>query len=90
MCIFFNSRVVESEKNLILECDAFRDIKENYGNMLAMVSCQCIFREGIVKRMGQLIINLNNKMIVSSQIVLDWMLIRQLYVTVSNQLVTEA
>jgi len=35
----------------------------SYGNMLASVSRHCFFSEGIVAKLGQLIINLNKKMI---------------------------
>ena len=45
----------------ILECDVFKDIRESYGNMLASVSWHCLFSEGIVGRLGQLIISLNKK-----------------------------
>ena len=48
------SGAVESKKHFILECDAFKDIRESYGNMLASVSCHCLFSEGIVGRLGQL------------------------------------
>lgn len=52
---------MESEKHFILECDAFKEIKESYENMLASVSWRCLFSEGIVERLGRLIINLNRK-----------------------------
>ena len=61
VCTFCTSGAVESEKRFILECDAFKDIRESYENMLASVSWHCIFSEGIVGRLGQLIINLNRK-----------------------------
>ena len=54
---------MESEKHFILECDGFKDIGESYRNMLASASWNCIFRDGIVGRLGQLIINLNKKRI---------------------------
>ena len=62
-CSFCMSEAVELKKHFILECDAFKDIRENYGNMLALVSWHSLFCEGIVGRLGQLIINLNQKMI---------------------------
>ena len=52
VCTFCTSGAVESEKHFILECDAFKDIRESYGNMLASVSWHCIFRDGIVGRLG--------------------------------------
>jgi len=54
---------VQSEKHFILKCDAFKDIRESYGNILASVSWHCLFSEGIVGKLGQLIIILNKKMI---------------------------
>ena len=38
VCTFCTSGAVESEKHFILECDAFKDIRESYENMLASVS----------------------------------------------------
>ena len=61
VCTFCMSGVVETEKNFILECDAFKDIRESYGNMLASVSWHYLFSDEIVGRLGQLIINLNKK-----------------------------
>ena len=61
VCTFFTSGAMESEKHFILECDVFKDIKESYENMLASVSWHCLFSEGIVGRLVQLIINLNRK-----------------------------
>ena len=57
VCTVFTSGVVESKKHFILECDAFKYIKESCGNM------HCLFSEEIVGNLGQLIINLNNKRI---------------------------
>ena len=61
MCKFCTFWAMELEKHFILECDAFQDIRENYENMLASVSWHCLFSERIVGRLGQLIINLNQK-----------------------------
>ena len=55
------SKAVELKKHFILECDALKDIRESYGNMLASISLHCLFSDGIVGRLGQLIINLNKK-----------------------------
>jgi len=35
VCTFCTSGAVESKKHFILECDAFKNIRETYGNMLA-------------------------------------------------------
>ena len=61
MCTFCTFGVVESEKNFILECNVFKDIRESYENMLASISWHCLSSEGIVGRLDQLIINLNQK-----------------------------
>ena len=64
MCTFCTSGAVESKNNFILECDAFKDIKESYENMLASISWHCLLaHHEIVGKLGQLIINLNKKMI---------------------------
>jgi len=55
--------VVELENHFILECDAFIDIRDNYGNMLASIPWNCLFSEGTIRNLGQLIINLRKKMI---------------------------
>ena len=61
-CVHF-ARLSNRKKHFILECDAFKDIRESYGNMLASVSWHCLFNDEIVGRLGQLIINLNKKRI---------------------------
>jgi len=63
VCIFFTSGAVEVEKHFTLKFDAFKDIKESYGNTLASVSWHCPFSKGIIGRLGQLIVSLNKKMI---------------------------
>lgn len=63
VCTFCMSGEVELGKHFILECDAFKYIIESYGNMLASVSWYYFFNEEIVGSLGQLIINLNKKMI---------------------------
>ncbi len=60
MCPFCTSGTVESEKHCILECDNFRD---SYSSILTSVPWHCLFSEGTVRRLCQLIINLNNKRI---------------------------
>ena len=63
--LFFNFGVVESENHFILECDAFKHVKDSYGSMVASIQWQwyCLFSEGLVRRLGQPIINLSRKMI---------------------------
>ena len=63
VCTFCSSRAVESEKHFILECDAFRDIRDNYRSMLASIPWHFLFSEGTVKILGQIIINLSKKRI---------------------------
>ena len=63
MCTFCTSGAVELEKHFILECDAFRDIRDSYDSMLTSVPWHCLFSEGTVRRLGYLIINLSNKRI---------------------------
>ena len=48
VCTFCMSGAVESEKHFILECDAFKDIRESYENMLTLVSWHYLFSKGIV------------------------------------------
>jgi len=59
-CVHF-TWAVELEKHFILECDAFKDIRESYENMLVSVFLALSFREGIIGKLGQPIINLNQK-----------------------------
>ena len=54
---------MESEKHFILECDAFRDIRDGYRSMLASILWHCLFSDGTIIRLGQLIINLSKKSI---------------------------
>jgi len=43
VCTFCTAGVVELEKHFILECDAFKYIRESYENMLASVSLALSF-----------------------------------------------
>ena len=61
VCTFCTFGAVESEKYFILECDAFRDFRDNYCSMLASILWHCLFNEGTLRRLGQLIINLSKK-----------------------------
>ena len=49
-------------KHFILECDAFKDIRDTYDSVLASISWHCLFSEGTVRRSDQLI-NLSKKKI---------------------------
>lgn len=40
---------MELEKHFILECDAFKDIRESYGNMLASVSGNVFSARGLLE-----------------------------------------
>lgn len=63
VCTFFTSGKEGSKKYFILECDAFIDITDSYNSMLTLIPWNCLFSEGIVGRLGKLIINLNWKII---------------------------
>ena len=62
--LFALLRPWNQKKHFILECDAFRDIRENYHSMLASILWHCLFSDGTVIRLGQLITNLSKKGIV--------------------------
>ena len=56
-CVFFcNSEKVEIEKHFILECEAFKDNRDRYANVLADKSWDDLFNEGTVEKLGVLII----------------------------------
>ena len=52
---------MEPEKHFILECDAFRDIRDSYHSMLASIPWHCLFNDETIIRFGQLVINLSKK-----------------------------
>jgi hypothetical protein len=52
---------VKTEKYFILECEAFKDSRENYINILTSSSWNDLFSEGTVEKLGELIIKLNRK-----------------------------
>ena len=54
---------METEKHFILECEAFKDNRDNYTNVLADKSWDYLFNEGIVEKLGALIIKLNKQKI---------------------------
>jgi len=59
--IFFSSGKVEIEKHFILECDAFKYIRESYANILGISSWDNLFSEGFVENMGAFIVRLHRK-----------------------------
>jgi hypothetical protein len=52
---------VETEKHFILECEAFKDSRDNYVSILTTNSWNNLFNEGTVEKVGELIIKLNMK-----------------------------
>jgi len=62
VCVFCTSGKVETEKHFILECEAFKDSRDNYINILTASSWNDLFSEGTVEKLGELIIKLNRKM----------------------------
>ena len=47
--------------HFILECEAFRDIRENYASILAANSWDNLFSEEFVDKLGVLIVKLHRK-----------------------------
>jgi hypothetical protein len=62
VCVFCNSGKVETKKHFILECEAFKDNRDNYINILTTSSWNNLFSEGTMEKLGKLIIKLNMKM----------------------------
>ena len=54
---------VEIEKHFILECEAFKDNRDRYTNVLTNKSWDDLFNEGTVEKLGALIIKLNKQKI---------------------------
>jgi hypothetical protein len=63
VCVFCTSGKVETEKHFILECEAFKDSRDNYINILTASSWNNLLSKGTVEKLGELIIKLNRKMI---------------------------
>lgn len=61
LCTFFTFGAVELKKHFILGCDAFRDIRDNYGSLLASIPWHCLLSEETFRRLGQLVINLSKE-----------------------------
>ena len=52
---------METEKHFILECEAFKDSRENYADILAASSWDNLFSEDFVKKLGAIIVKLHKK-----------------------------
>ena len=63
VCIFCTVGKVETEKHFILECEAFKDNRDRYANVLEDKSWDDLFNEGTVEKLGALIIKLNRQRI---------------------------
>ena len=61
VCIFCSSEKVETEKKFILECEAFKDIRENYVGILVASSWDNLFSEEFVEKLGAFIVKLHRK-----------------------------
>ena len=59
--MFSTSKKVETKKHFILECEAFKDNKDNYISILTTSSWNNLFSEGTMEKLGELIIKLNRK-----------------------------
>jgi hypothetical protein len=53
----------KQKKHFILECEAFKDSRDNYVSILTTSSWNNLFSEGTVEKLGELIIKLNRKMV---------------------------
>ena len=61
VCIFCSSGKVETKKHFILECEAFKDNRESYTDILVARSWHSLFSEGFVEKLGSLIVRLHKK-----------------------------
>ena len=61
MCVFCTSEKVETKKHFILECEAFKESRDNYIRILTAGSSKNLFNEGKVEKLGELIIKLNRE-----------------------------
>jgi hypothetical protein len=50
-----------NKKHFILECEAFKDSRENYAGMLAASSWDNLFSEEFVEKLGAVIVKLHRK-----------------------------
>ena len=58
-CIFYNSGKVEIEKHFILECEAFKDNRDRYTNILTTSSWDNLFKEEAVEKVRASLKNKN-------------------------------
>ena len=63
LCIFCTAGKVETEKHFILECEAFKEKRGRYANVLMDKYWDDLFNKGIVEKLGALIIKLNRQRI---------------------------
>ena len=63
VCTFYTAGKVETEKHFILECEAFKDSRDRYANVLTDKSWDDLFHEGTMEKLGALIIKLNRQRI---------------------------
>jgi hypothetical protein len=61
VCMFCTSEKVETEKNFILECEAFKDSRGSYVSILTASSWDNFFSQEKVEKLEVLIIKLNRK-----------------------------
>jgi hypothetical protein len=52
---------VETKKHFILECEAFKDNRENYAGILATNSWDNLFNKEFVEKLGAIIVKLHRK-----------------------------
>ena len=61
VCIFCSPRKVETKKHFILECEAFKDNRESYADMLETSFWDNLFSKGLVEKLGAFILKLHRK-----------------------------
>ena len=61
VCVFCTSGKVETKKHFILECEAFKDKRENYASILAASSWDNLFSEEFFEKLGAIIVKLHRK-----------------------------
>ena len=58
---FLLFRISGIEKHFILECEAFKDSRENYAGILAASSWDNLFSEEFVEKLGAFIVKIHRK-----------------------------
>jgi hypothetical protein len=61
VCILCSFRKVETKKHFILECEALKDIRENYAGIIASSSWDNLSSEEFVEKLGAIIVKLHKK-----------------------------